>query len=157
MRSSIAFGIALAAFGLAGCATMGMGVGSTPNGNVQANFTWQSTGGRTGQMTAQLNDGQTFTGDYFQITRDTSVYALGPLWTGWGPRFGFGRWGYWGPSDQFVTEYSGRVVGNLQAPNGTHMRCRFFLVYPSRGMAGGGQGQCQLPSGQMIDAMFPGA
>jgi hypothetical protein len=35
------------------------------------------------------------------------------------------------------------------------MRCRFTLVRPETGMAGGGQGQCQLPSGGEIDATFP--
>lgn len=153
MRAFAAIGIAVLALSAGACTTMGAGVGSTTNGNVHANFTWKSTSDRAGEMTAQLDNGQTYAGMYFQITRDTSVYGLGPLWDGWGP--GFGRWGYWGPSDQFVTEYSGRVVGNLEAANGTHMRCRFQLIYPARGMAGGGQGQCQLPSGETIDATFP--
>jgi hypothetical protein len=103
-------------------------------------------------MTAILDDGQTFTGPYFQIIRSTNVTTLGPLWAGWGPRFG--PWPYWGPSDQFVTQYTGRVVGNFEGPNGTHMRCQFTLARPDLGMAGGGLGQCELPSGMTIDAIF---
>jgi putative hemolysin len=30
-------------------------------------------------------------------------------------------------------------------------------VHPSNGMAGGGEGDCQLPDGKTIDASFPGA
>jgi hypothetical protein len=100
-----------------------------------------------------LSTGESFTGSYFQITRNTRVNTLGPLWIGWGPRFG--AWGYWGPMDQFVTEYSGRIVSNLAAADGSHMRCRFTLARPSLGMAGGGLGQCELPNGTVIDAMFP--
>ena len=37
-----------------------------------------------------------------------------------------------------MTTYTGRVVANLEGPNGTHMRCRFDLMRPSSGMAGGG-------------------
>jgi hypothetical protein len=36
------------------------------------------------------------------------------------------------------------------------MRCRFTLISPSRGMAGGGEGRCQLAdSRQEINAEFP--
>jgi hypothetical protein len=34
------------------------------------------------------------------------------------------------------------------------MRCHFHLMHPQHGMAGGGAGECQLPSGQTIDATF---
>jgi hypothetical protein len=35
------------------------------------------------------------------------------------------------------------------------MRCHFTLMSPSYGMGGGGVGQCQLPSGTVINAQFP--
>jgi hypothetical protein len=54
-----------------------------------------------------------------------------------------------------MTHYSGKVVANLSAPDGKHMRCTFQLVHPSDGMAGGGAGGCQMPSGKGIDATFP--
>jgi len=70
-----------------------------------------------------------------------------------------GGWENWGaaPSTSFVTHYSGRVVANLGAPSGEHMRCKFQLAHPSEGMAGGGRGQCQMPDGKTIDATFPSA
>ena len=60
-----------------------------------------------------------------------------------------------GPS--FITHYTGRVVANLSAPSGVHMRCNFQLASPDAGMAGGGAGQCQMPDGKTIDATFPKA
>jgi hypothetical protein len=144
----------LLALGIVGCAPMmGRGVGSTLSGAQRATFDWKSTSVNSGQMTATLSDGETFSGTYIQITRDTQVDTLGPLWAGWGP--GFRRWGYWGPTNQFVTEYTGQVVGNLEAANGSHMRCRFTLAYPASGLSGGGLGQCELPDGTTIDAQFP--
>jgi hypothetical protein len=113
-------------------------------------------------MTARLSDGQTYTGTYFQITSDTRVDELSPLWSGWdsprwGSWWGVGPWRSWEPTTGFVTTYSGRVVANLEGPNGTHMRCRLDLISPASGMAGGGQGRCQLPSGDTIDTRFPPA
>ena len=65
-------------------------------------------------------------------------------------------WPYWGPypDTAFVTHYSGRVVANLADTAGDHMRCHFSLMHPQHGMASGGQGECQMPSGQTIDATF---
>ncbi len=144
------------AAGVAACTTTGTGVGSSPTGRVQATLTWEMSGAREGTMTAMLSTGETFTGRYFQITRETRVDTLGPLWTGWAtPWVG---WPYWGPIDpgpQFITFYSGRVLANLQGPNGAYMRCSFTLIRPASGMAGGGQGQCQLPNGATINATFP--
>jgi hypothetical protein len=56
-----------------------------------------------------------------------------------------------------VTHYSGKVVANLAASDGKHMRCTFRLVHPDGGMSGGGTGQCQMPDGKTIDANFPAA
>jgi hypothetical protein len=35
------------------------------------------------------------------------------------------------------------------------MRCHFTLESPGYGMAGGGIGECQLPTGVIISAQFP--
>ena len=141
----------------AGCTTMGTGYGSTPAGGSPATFNWKSSDGVTGTMNATLSDGTTYSGQYFQITADTTVDGVAPLWDGW-----YSGWrgaGFWGaaPSTDFITHYSGRVVANLATSNATHMRCKFQLVHPSEGMAGGGSGQCQLPDGKTIDANFPKA
>ena len=136
------------------CTTMGTGVGNVRNGDLQANFAWKSTDDRTGTLTANLSNGNTFSGPFFQVTHDTRVETLSPLWSGWaGPWRG---WRYWGPypDTSFVTHYSGRVVANLADGAGEHMRCHFHLMHPQHGMAGGGEGQCQLSTGRTIDAMF---
>ena len=67
---------------------------------------------------------------------------------------GLGRLGSVGPDDETITHYSGQVLANLQGPGG-FMRCHFTLMSPSSGMAGGGVGQCQLPTGTIIHAQFP--
>jgi hypothetical protein len=140
---------------LAGCATMGTGFGTTAKGQNPVNFTWKSTDNVSGTMSAALSDGKTYNGQYFQITTNTTVDTLGPLWTGWGPRWRRGGWGYWDAGPEFVTHYSGKVVANLSTPDGTYMRCTFRLIHPSSGMAGGGRGNCQTPDGNEIDATFP--
>lgn len=142
---------------VAGCATTGTGLGNARTGDVSAHFAWESSDDRTGKLTADLSTGDVFSGQYFQITRDSRIENLRPLWYGW--RDSWHGWNYWGPQPDtaFVTHYSGRVVANLQDAAGEHARCKFRLVYPRQGMAGGGQGECQLPSGQTIDATFPRA
>ena len=146
-----------AAGAMAACTTTGTGVGNARTGDTRANFAWTSTNDRTGTLTANLSTNDTFTGQFFQITHDTRIDTLGSLWYGW-PSAWHG-WRYWGPQPDtaFVTHYSGRVVANLQDPAGEHMRCHFRLMHPQQGMVGGGQGECQLPSGQTIDATFPSA
>ena len=137
------------------CTTMGTGIGSAPNSDVHADFAWKSSDDRTGTLTANLSNGDTFAGPFFQVTHDTRVENLAPLWYGGWPGAWRG-WRYWGPNPdtEFVTHYSGRVVANLADGAGEHMRCHFRLMHPQHGMAGGGAGQCQLPSGQTLDATF---
>lgn len=154
----------LAVIALAACTTTGVGTGQSTNGNVTATFTWTETGGTQGTMVAQLSTGQVYQGPMFQITQEARV-DYGPLWNGWGPGFGWhrpwrgwgygwGGWGPWGPGPETITQYSGQVLANLQGPSG-FMRCQFRLMSPSMGMAGGGIGRCQLPSGLVINAQFP--
>ena len=148
---------ALAFLTLGACTTTGIGSGSTRGNDVTATFAWKSTDDHSGELTANLNNGESFTGQYFQITSESRVEELGPLWGGW--RGGWNGWAYWNrtPSDAFVTHYSGKVVANLAGPDAEHMRCRFSLIRPAAGLAGGGEGKCQLPSGKNIDATFPRA
>jgi hypothetical protein len=145
----------------AGCTTMGTGTGSTPSGANPVTFNWQSSDSSlSGNMNATLSDGKTFSGQFFQITKNTSVDSVGPLWYGWHSGWhGRGAWAGWdaAPTPDFITQYSGRVVANLAAPTGDHMRCKFQLAHPSNGMSGGGTGQCQMPDGKTIDATFPTA
>ena len=151
----------------AGCTTMGIGTGQSTSGNLGATFTWTETGAAHGMMQASLTDGQVFQGAFFQVTQESRVHDYGPLWNGWGPGWdwgggwggrnwgwGWGGWGPWGPSDETITHYTGQVLANLQGPGG-FMRCNFTLETPRSGMAGGGLGQCQLPTGTIIRAQFP--
>ena len=106
----------------------------------------------------------------FALAQESRVDDFGPLWAGWGGGFGWGRpwggfgwgwgwggWGPWGPYDETITHYTGQVLANLQGPAG-YMRCHFTLERPYSSMAGGGIGQCQLPTGAVINAQFmPGA
>ena len=101
---------------------------------------------------------EVFKGRYFQITRDTRVERLDPLWDGWSRPYPRTGWRYWDRDmdREFLKEYSGRVLANLQSERGDHMRCRFNLISPSRGMAGGGEGRCQNSENrQEIKAAFP--
>ena len=160
--------IATAALAVAGCTTTGFGTGQYAVGNVGATFTYTQTGAAAGTMAASLTNGQVYQGPFFQI-RSESVVDYDPLWNGWGPGYrwgrgwagrpygyGWGGWGPWGPSMETVTHYSGQVLANLQGPGG-FMRCNFALMRPRAGIAGGGVGQCQLPTGAIIHAQFPPA
>lgn len=138
----------------AGCVTAGTGVGSSPGGAVSAAFAWTADSPRAGTMTATLSTGETYRGPFFQVTRETRIEELAPLWVGWGRRWRWHGWDYWGPQQGYLTHYTGKVLANLEGPRG-RMRCRFTLMRPSAGMAGGGEGRCQLPGGTIIDADFP--
>ncbi len=154
------FLVMLATLALAACETQSAGTGS---GNVRGSqkpvaFTWQSEGDNTGDITATFGTGRVFKGTYFQVTRDSRVDRMEPLWDGWGRPYRRNAWRYWGPDtgSDFVKTYSGRVLANLHSEDGEHMRCRFTLISPQRGMAGGGEGRCQMSeSGREINAEFP--
>jgi len=149
-----------AALTLAACQTSGMGTGS---GNVRGTskpvaFTWESTDSTSGTITATFGTGRVFRGNYFQITRETRVERLEPLWDGWGRPYRRNSWRYWDRDSetQFVKTYSGRVLANLADDRGEHMRGRLALISPARGMAGGGEGRCELSdSRREINAEFP--
>ena len=156
----------LVAIAIAGCTTTGVGTGQSTTGRLGATFNWIESGGTRGTMAANLSDGRVYQGPMFQITSE-SVADYDPLWRGWGLGMGWGRgwgghrwgrgwggWGPWGPDEETITHYSGQVLANLQGPGG-FMRCDFRLMRPSAGMGGGGMGQCQLPSGTIINAQFP--
>jgi len=74
----------------------GIGTGSSRIPEITATFTWSAQGPRTGTMMATLADGRQYSGTFFQITSETRVEELGPLWAGWpamyGRRFYCGSW-----------------------------------------------------------------
>jgi hypothetical protein len=137
------------------CTTTGGGYGTSRDGQYPSmTLSWTSADAMSGSMTAAFENGETFTGPYFQITSDVQEDRLNPLWNGWyGPR---GGWPYWHAHAgvAFYKYYSGRMVANLLGSEGEHMRCRFHLQTPSEGMSGGGAGECQLPGSGTIDAVL---
>jgi len=143
----------------AGCKSTGLGEGRTSGGDVGVSFQWEQATPTSGKLRAILNKrggGQeTYKGPFFQITRESRLDTLGPLWVGWYPTWV--GWPYWGPEPQstFITHYTGDVVANLEGPDNQRMRCHFRLLRASAGMKGGGTGECQLPSGETIEAEFP--
>jgi hypothetical protein len=149
----------LTCFGLLACKSSGGGMGQSPSGDIKATFSWEQTAPTSGTLRATVvqPDGTQaqYQGKFYQITKDTQVTTIAPLWNPWWPAWG--GWAYWGPepAEAFVTQYTGHVVANLAAANGDRMRCQFRLLRSSEGMKGGGEGECQLPSGKTIKADFP--
>jgi hypothetical protein len=133
-----------------GCATMKTGSGSAVSGTNAVKFSWASSGNVSGSMAATLANGETYTGRFFQITSSLTdeLGPQGPIWH---------QEGLYdvGPELQYVAHYTGRVVADLRRPDGAQMRCRFELMRPVDGMAGGARGECQLPDGLNTDAQFP--
>jgi len=104
----------------------------------------------SGSMTATLANGETFTGRFFQITSSLTddLGPQGPIWH---------QEGLYdvGPELQYVAHYPGHVEADLSRSDGAQMRCRFTLMRPVDGMAGGARGDCRLPDGLSVDARFP--
>jgi hypothetical protein len=146
-----------AGIALGACTSMGSGTGFVASGNEAVNFSWKSDdgSGTSGRMSATLADGTIFSGDYLEITQQTANPGLEPEWSRWDR----------GVSDLVTEEempafgsstlYSGRVLAKLRSADGEPMTCRFHLNVPSAGMAGGGQGKCDLKNGRSVDAVFP--
>jgi hypothetical protein len=142
---------------VAGGAVMGSGIIATGASASSLAFTQVPLNSASGVMSATLSDGTTYTGRYFQISQDTTLDSIRPLWGAWDSAWaGRSGWGYWNatPSPDFIRQYTGSTVANLVAPDGEHARCKFQLVHPAEGIAGGGTGQCQTPDGQTVDATF---
>ncbi|HZZ15827.1 MAG TPA: hypothetical protein VFE08_07690 [Candidatus Sulfotelmatobacter sp.] len=153
--SALAFSLLI----MVGCKSTGSGTGASNTGDVQAHFTWEQSEATSGALTAIVSYPgglqETYSGKFYQITRNSTVDTLGPLWYPWHP--GWGGWAHWGaaPDEAFITHYTGHVLANLAGPDGKRMRCQFQLLRADEGMKGGGEGQCQLSSGQNIRADFP--
>jgi hypothetical protein len=133
-------------------------MGESATGEVKAHFTWQQSIPASGTLTATVSNqngsDETYEGNFYQITNNSQIETLGPLWHRWQP--GWTGWAYWdsAPDYALITHYTGRVLANLAGPNGKRMRCDFQLIRATEGMKGGGEGQCQLPSGKTIKADF---
>ena len=158
-RAALGFALIGAGLALGACTSVGSGSGFSAVGGDAVNFSWKSDdgSGASGRLSATMADGTIFSGDYVEITRQTES-AGEPVWDGWDR----GLWsggpvGSEEPMPAFAspTLYTGRVLANLRSGDGRSMRCRFHLNVPTQGMAGGGQGKCDVKDGGSIDALFP--
>lgn len=151
---------------ISGCTTTGAGEGYVKKDGLEppVALSWKSEdGGLDGTMTAVMPDGELYKGKFYEITSRTVINVSDPFWDGWAPGWDDWTWdGYsdwtWGdyPVQDFVTNYSGKVVANLKDPNnGMRMRCRFTLEQPDAGMSGGGSGECQTSDKKVVEAKFP--
>jgi hypothetical protein len=142
---------------LGACTSMGGGSGYSAPGNKAVSFSWKSDdgSGSSGRMSATLADGTIFSGDYVEITRQAASPDVEPEWNRWDRGVSDLATEEEMPTFGASTLYTGRVLANLRDADGQRMRCRFHLNIPSQGMAGGGQGKCDLKNGESIDAVFP--
>lgn len=155
-RAAVLATFATLAVSMLACTSMGVGSGSLSPDNTPVTFNWISKdGGNTGTMSAGLDNGVAFSGPFLQVTSTVRVDPLEPLWHGW--RRGWADWGYGDPASAFSTDYSGKVIANLQGPDDQRLRCRFRLNDPVGGMGSGGQGECQFNGGRTVQAVFPRA
>jgi hypothetical protein len=120
-------------------------------------FDWRGIDELSGALTAGFANGPLYQGLYFQIANESRVDRLHPLGEGWTAADRVWRDWRAEAAGAFVERYSGRVVTNLSTASGERMRCRFRLARPSAGMAGGGEGVCQIGGGKTIDVAFPRA
>lgn len=113
----------------------------------------------SGEIEAELPDGEAFSGRFHEVTVTTQVADISDFYATWyGAPWADSRW-FWGDTwprlgsvEEFIINYTGKVVATLTSRGGIKMRCRFRLDEPDRRMAGGGSGECQLSNGERITA-----
>ena len=152
-----------------GCATQGVGTGELETaahpkaafgrlGPVA--FQWKSDGpsATSGRITATFPDGESFSGEYRQHTRNLETFGSDWNKTEPGmyrpPNATFDPDPYFiegTPTDHVLPQYSGRLLASLRAPDGTVMHCWFHLNRPHYGPAGGALGTCLLSNGEQVE------
>lgn len=123
-------------------------------------FTWERTAdGPSGDIQTTFPDGESYKGQYHQITQQSTIATLESFFDAWyedpwsEPRQAQ-DWPHFESLDPFITHYGGRVVAVLESERGLRMRCNFRLDDPNEGMEGGGWGECQVSNGDRITAIF---
>lgn len=127
--------------------------GAEPSAEGVVRFEWQSGSDEShGDLRAALPGGRVFAGEYLQLRADVQTDAMGahlvrrPV-----PEWASDPW--FGAEPQFLPSgTSDRVVAHLSGPDGVQMRCRFTLESAEAGMAGGGEGTCQLSDQEEVVA-----
>lgn len=126
-------------------------------------FSYEATKKSRGEMFTTLGKGgEHFHGGYVRVEASSKdgfavdVYngwAI-PDWAAFGPDGGVG-WVATGVSwDEFVKLYTGQVVASLEGDRGHHIRCKLQLQAPQVGLAGGGNGVCQISDGGTLEMSF---
>ncbi len=149
----------------------GQGVSSSPSsvssvsssvgaerGQAPVDVRWKADGDSVteGTLAVTVPGRGTFEGRYLQPSKESVAAAQNPYldpleypnWQahaaddpGWEPNYEM----------RPRVEYSGWMDADLRAPSGDTMHCRFRLTEPHLGPAGGGQGSCDMPSGETIE------
>jgi hypothetical protein len=144
-----------------GCHHAGGGIGElrapvpeTPgilqrNGHVE--FVWASGSDPSkGKIEAFLPDGRRFRGSFVHPRTVQRLSSYDLYWgAGGGPWSAASPWYPWS-GGHFTTHYGGTALAHLEARDGTRMRCEFTLYRPDAGLAGGGQGDCQLSTNEEV-------
>jgi hypothetical protein len=149
-----------------GCTTSGTATGQLVQSGASSipvtpakyvTFVWRSDAGNPhrGEISVVLPSGAAYEGTYRQVSRRYPIEFYRPMWIGWRPYWSDWHTPWYGHPftdlNGWLTVYEGRVVARLEATNSADfMRCRFVLDDPSKGLAGGGRGDCQLSGGAMI-------
>ena len=138
----------------AGSGTLEKPVANTTSGSEatgKIDFTWQSGADASkGSIAAVSTDGRSFEGSFLQPTNTITASDYAPYWNAWSSYSWGARPWYDGPEDEFIRTYGGRALAHLTADDGTRMRCTFILRDPVSGMAGGGDGDCQLSTNEKV-------
>jgi hypothetical protein len=160
-RSTL-FVCALVALTIVGCSHEGGGAGTlekpaaNPSSGSEAagtvEFSWKSGADASrGTIAAASPDGRTFQGTFLQPSYVVRQEDYGPYWDAWSSmNWGVGAPWYAGSQDDFLTAYGGKALAHLTSADGTRMRCMFVLREPVSGMAGGGEGDCQLSTNERV-------
>jgi hypothetical protein len=107
---------------LSSCKSTGVGERASDSGDVQAQFTWQQTEPSSGSLAATLTGRsgvtETYQGKFYQITSNSEIDTLGPLWHPWHP--GWGGWACWDPEPAQAL-----VTHHCQLASGKTIRVNF--------------------------------
>lgn len=124
---------------------------------VPATIAWRTPSpyGAFGRMVVTLPDGTGYAGEYRLVGEQNPETAA--LWEPW--RAGWPDWPLpWengalpaltsvDDGDGLRQRYQGLAIANLESPSGERLRCRFGLLEPTVGLAGGMNGDCQAENG----------
>lgn len=151
---------------LAACgpyAGKGTGVFRVPSGETGAlkskgevRLSWSSASDIShGEIHVDLPDGRQFTGTFVQPQRGQWRDTYNTYYGAWTGQWGRASPWYSGSRSSFAIQYADTVLAHLESADGTRMRCGFALYAPDVGIAGGGQGDCQLSTNEdVFDAVL---